>query len=82
MKKSLVCIIIAIVLALTGAVMQFIDVQPPDSIGVIGGADGPTAIYVNSGLSGNFINYISITLLILGIIIGIVAGIIYAKSKK
>ena len=45
------------------------------SIGIIGGADGPTAIFVTG-------NWISTLLLIAGGICGVIAVVGYAKKRK
>ena len=48
------------------------------TIGIIGGADGPTAIFVASKLSPNLSHF----LLILGFIVGVVGFFILRKQNK
>ena len=48
------------------------------TIGIIGGADGPTAIFVTSKVSPN----LSHSLLLLGFIVGVVGFLILRKQNK
>ncbi len=83
MDKSAVFSIIAVICALVGIIMQFVDPFIPDAntnaIGIIGGADGPTSVYVAANVP---YNYISLGLIVLGIVIAIMAVFIFVKNKK
>ena len=86
MKKfSIITIIIGAVLIISSIVTPWISLllmPPAPSVGIIGGADGPTAIFVTSTL---WINSIYGKLTILGItalIVGVVLLIINKFKKK
>ena len=50
----------------------------PASVGIIGGADGPTAIFVEGNVGDGF----SIGMILIGIILVVAGVIIYRKRKK
>ncbi len=80
-KLSIISIIIGILLLISGIVTPWISLllMPPESsIGIIGGADGPTAIFVTSTL---WINSIYGRLTILGVIALIVGVVLLVISK-
>ena len=73
MKKRIVFVLLFVfILCLTGCS------KDAGSIGIIGGADGPTAIFVTSGTSG--LNLCGLIALI--VVTVLVAGIIYRNNKK
>ena len=71
MKKIIVCLCALLSLVFTGCSNE------SDSIGIIGGADGPTAIFVSSSF-----NWWSIIIGAVIIIAIIVAIILYLKRRK
>ena len=86
MKKfSIISIIIGALLIIGGIVTPWISLllMPPTlSVGIIGGADGPTAIFVTSTLWINSI-YGKITILgVIALIVGVVFLIISKFKKK
>lgn len=86
MKKfSIIAIIIGALLIISGIVTPWISLllmPPAPSVGIIGGADGPTAIFVTSSLWINSI-YGRITILgVIALIVGVVLLIISKFKKK
>ena len=80
MKKNIILAIMAAICILAGIVMQFADpFVPADSIAVIGGADGPTSMYVSATAPYELV---SPGLIALGVIIAAIAIIIFIKNKK
>lgn len=53
------------------------DIKNASSIGIIGGADGPTAIYLSGGGSSNLITVIFASLTFLGVVY-----LVIAKKRK
>ena len=82
MKKfSIIAIIIGALLIISGIVTPWISLllmPPTPSVGIIGGADGPTAIFVTSNL---WINSIYGRITILGVIALIVCVVLLIISK-
>ncbi|WMJ87177.1 sodium ion-translocating decarboxylase subunit beta [Anaerocolumna sp. MB42-C2] len=81
LKRKIVVIItvLSILISLLQAVFKFLrpiylshkydfDIGDASSIGIIGGADGPTAIYIASSQSGYFLAYLPAIISIIGII--------------
>ena len=83
MKKRLGIIagILGIVLAVIGIVLKQ---KENTAVSVIGGADGPTSIFIAGKLNGdNFIFpfFSFIFMIVVGIILLILAGVIFYKRK-
>lgn len=76
MKKIVIllaCVLVAVVL---GVALFFLFTVPQGSLGIIGGADGPTAIFVTCSLN------LPQIFLIVGIIIFGAAVFLWKKKKK
>ncbi len=84
-KASIITVIIGGVLMLVGA-LPFIFTtllpKPTQSIGIIGGADGPTAIFVTSTLWLNSIYGKLVILGVVSLIVGVVLLFISKFKKK
>ena len=77
MKKRLALIvaILGIILVAFGISAK---IKGAASIGIIGGADGPTAIFIAGKVGDGF----SIGVIVTGIILGVIGALIYKKIKK
>ena len=86
MKKfSIISIIIGALLIISGILIpriSYLLMPPTPSVGIIGGADGPTAIFLTSTLWINSIYGRLIILGILALIVGVVLLIISKFKKK
>lgn len=76
MKKTLGIIMgaLGIVLAIIGIVLK---VKENTAVTIIGGADGPTSIFVAGKVGGAFGNYV----IIMGSLFLVVAGVIFLKRR-
>lgn len=63
-----------LLLVISGAVMKM---KGNTAVAVIGGADGPTSVFVAGKLNGDF----SVMLMLTGIVLLAIAAIIYWKRK-
>ena len=63
---------VGIVLVISGAVMKL---KGQTAVTVIGGADGPTAVFVAGKLNGDF------SIMLIGIVLLAVAAIVYWKKN-
>ena len=61
-----------------GILLAFLLAPEAASIGIIGGADGPTAIFVTSRFSPQFTQW----LLVCGLVLGIVGFLLLRKPKE
>ena len=77
MKKWIVVIIAILGIILTGFGISA-KIKGAASVGIIGGADGPTAVFV----AGNVGDLFSIGVIIVGIILVVAGAIIYRRIKK
>lgn len=71
---SIIVGIIGLLLAVGAVLMK---IKGNMSVSIIGGADGPTSIFVAGKVGGDF----STILLIIGIIILFLGGVVFFKSK-
>ena len=77
MKKWIAVIVAVIGIILAGFGISA-KIKGASSVGIIGGADGPTAIFVAGKVGDGF----SLGIILLGIILVIVGVLIYRKTKK
>lgn len=77
-KKLAVIAIIGILLTLLLLLTLVLRVVPPSGVGIIGGADGPTTIFLSS--SSSILPYILLPIFILAIIIPSV--VIFVRKRK
>ena len=73
--------VLGIIMGILGVVLVIIEIllkmKESMSISVIGGADGPTSIF----LAGRIVGNISILIIILGVILMVIAGFILFNRK-
>ncbi|EEG57590.1 hypothetical protein CLOSTASPAR_00394 [[Clostridium] asparagiforme DSM 15981] len=73
--------VLGIIMGILGLVLVIIEIllkmEESMSISVIGGADGPTSIFLAGRIGGN----ISILIIIVGVILMVIAGFILFKRK-
>lgn len=73
--------VMGIIMGVLGAVLVVIEIllqmKESMSISVIGGADGPTSIFLAGRIGGN----LSILVIIMGLILMLIAGFILFKHK-
>lgn len=73
--------VLGIIMGILGLVLVIIEIllkmEESMSISVIGGADGPTSIFLVGRIGGN----ISILIIIVGVILMVIAGFILFKRK-
>lgn len=81
---TIVCALIALISAFSDSLLALylsykfnMDTRDASSVGIIGGADGPTAIYVSGQISSHWFTIIFALLTILGIIY-----LVITKYKK
>ena len=77
MKKLLIAVIIVLAVALLIFLAFGLSMQNKASVGIIGGADGPTAIFVTGSVLTTLTPVIAIIL-----IAAVVIGIVLHKKKK
>ena len=77
MKKWIAVIVAVIGIILAGFGIRA-KIKGASSVGIIGGADGPTAIFVAGKVDDGF----SLGIILLGIILVIIGVLIYRKIKK
>ena len=77
MKKLLIAVIIVLAVALLIFLAFGLSMQNKASVGIIGGADGPTAILVTGSILTTLAPIIAIIL-----IAAVVIGIVLHKKKK
>ncbi len=72
MKKLLIAFIIVLAVALTIALCFGVNMKNNASVGIIGGADGPTAIFVSGSVVFGALIPVVAVILLAAVIIGIV----------
>ena len=77
MKKWIAVIVAAIGIILAGFGIS-VKIKGAASVGIIGGADGPTAIFVAGKVGDGF----SLGIILLGILLILLGILVYRKMKK
>lgn len=83
--KKIVAVLMGLVVAVAGFLLLFVGKRialKPKSVAVIGGADGPTSIFIAGKISGTGLMETGAILLAAGLVIGLIAFLIIRLKRK